>query len=69
MYKPKPKQMIIIGRPINGISINGLEYLLNDDQTEMEFADKDSAKQFLRENGFADLTDDELEDSFVFEEI
>ena len=60
--------MIIIGRPINGISLNGLEYLLNDDQTEMEFADKDYAKKFLRKNGFKKFTDDQLEDSFMFVE-
>lgn len=59
--------MIIIGRPINGISLNGLEYLLTEDgDKEMEFKDKDSAKQFLRENGHEDWTDDDLEDSYMF---
>jgi hypothetical protein len=60
--------MIIIGRPINGISLNGLEYLLNEDQTEMEFKDKETAKQFLREHGHDDWTDEELEDSYMFVE-
>lgn len=59
--------MIIIGRPILGISLNGLEYLLTEDgEKEMEFKDKDSAKQFLRDNGHEDWTDDDLEDSYTF---
>jgi hypothetical protein len=60
--------MIIIGRAIGGISLNGLEYLLNEDQTEMEFKDKKAAMKFLRENGHEDWTDDELEDSYMFVE-
>ena len=57
--------MIHIGKPINGISINGDEWLLNEDNTVMEFETKEQAKQFLRDNGY-DLTDDELEDAFTF---
>ena len=59
--------MIIIGRPIEGISLNGLEYLMTEDgEKEKEFKDKESAKKFLRENGHTDFTDDELEDSYMF---
>ena len=59
--------MIKIGRPINGISLNGLEYLMTaDNSKEMEFADKEKAKQFLKDNGHKDWTDDELEDSYMF---
>lgn len=59
--------MIIIGRPINGISLNGLEYLMTKNgKKEKEFKDKESAKKFLRKNGHADWTDDELEDSYMF---
>jgi len=61
--------MIIIGKPINGISINGDEWLLDDENKEMEFEDKEAAKQFLRDNGFSDLSDEEFEDSFTFKEI
>jgi len=57
---------IIIARPINGISLNGREYLLDEDNEPMEFRDKDSAKQFLRDNGHDDFSDEELEDSFDF---
>lgn len=56
--------MIVIGRHINGITINPLEYLLNDDGTIKEFENKAKAVEFLRENGF---TDEDL-DYMVFEE-
>ena len=59
--------MIIIGRPIEGIAINGLEYLMNEDNTDYKFFDnKESAMQFLRNNINEEVTDDELEDSFMF---
>jgi hypothetical protein len=50
---------IIVGRPINGISINGLEYLLNDDNSEMTFNSIDEATQFLNENGISQECIDE----------
>jgi hypothetical protein len=59
---------ILIGRPINGISLNGLEFLLDDKNEPMEFADKDKAKEFLKANGYADFSDEELEDAFNFVE-
>jgi hypothetical protein len=59
--------MIRIGRPINGITINGLEYLLDENGHEMRFEDEAAASEFLRGNGF---TDDELENSgIVFSEV
>ena len=57
--------MTIIGRPINGISINGLEYVLDDDGNEMQFEDENAAKAYMLDNGFK-------EDDFewmVFEEV
>lgn len=42
---------IIIGRPINGISINGLEYVSDDDGKPMEFPSVEAAKAFLTEHG------------------
>lgn len=45
---------IVIGRPINGISINGLEYLLDDAGDFHHFSTVDAAKQFLRDNGVDD---------------
>lgn len=43
--------MIAIGRHINGITINPLEWVLNDDETIMEFATQEIAEQFLLDNG------------------
>lgn len=43
---------VIVGRPINGITINGLEYLMDDEGAFKIFDDMDAAKKFLTENGF-----------------
>jgi hypothetical protein len=42
--------MVVIGRPINGISINGVEWLLDDNGEMIKFPDCDAAKQFLLDN-------------------
>ena len=55
--------MIIIGKPINGISINGLEYLLDDSGEEMKFGTTGEAKRFLTNAGITDFED------FVFQKI
>ena len=57
---------ILIGHPINGIPINGLEYLLNQCGDLAKFEDVAQAKQFLLDHGFEN---DEIEDCFVYEEI
>ena len=57
--------MIAIGRHINGITLNELEYVLDDDGDIMAFQDEDEAKKFLLANG---CTEDELE-WMVFEEM
>jgi len=59
--------MIYVLRAVNGISINGKEFLLDDKGQPLEFNDTRQAKDFLRDNG-VDLTDDEMEDSFHFED-
>jgi hypothetical protein len=56
---------IIVGSPINGISINGLEYLLDEHDEVREFVDKNDAVQFLKENG---LSAKDMRD-FIFEEM
>ncbi len=59
--------MILIGRPIEGIALNGLEYLMNDDNTDYKFFNnKDEAMEFLRSNMTEPVTDEELEDAFMF---
>ena len=55
--------MIIVGRHINGITINPLEYLLDESGGVMEFAGEDVAKAFLKEK---DLTDDYI-DGLIFQ--
>lgn len=42
---------IVIGRPINGISLNGNEYVLGDDGNPRLFSNIVEAKQFLAEKG------------------
>jgi hypothetical protein len=64
MKEPK----ILIGRAINGISINGLEYVLDDLGKPREFENINQAKMFLKANGFEFLSDEELEDAFTFTE-
>ena len=58
--------MVIIGRYINGVTINPREYLKIDDTGKvMKFETEDAAKAFLKEKGF---TDDDL-DGLVFETV
>ena len=51
-----------IGRPINGISINGLEYLLDDNGELVLFDLPDQAEKFLKEHNI-DLEDVVLVDA------
>lgn len=57
------KTGVVIGRAINGISINGLEYALDDAGNYIHFNSIEEAKQFLRDNGVED--EEDLEDCFV----
>lgn len=62
--------MIMISKAINGISINGNEYLLNNnDNSVMLFESKDKAIGFLRCNGFKNYTLEQFEYNFNFEEV
>ena len=45
----------LIGRPINGVSLNGNEYVIGDDGKPRVFTDMVSAKQFLAEKGLTEL--------------
>ncbi|MBU5594887.1 hypothetical protein KQI76_06890 [Amphibacillus sp. MSJ-3] len=55
----------IIARPINGITINGLEYILDDFGEVKRFNNEDEAVQFLKQN---DLSEKEIE-SLKFIEV
>lgn len=56
---------IAVGRHVNGITINPLEYLLDDEGDLMIFESEEKAKEFLAEKGFSE------EDMYwmVFEEV
>ena len=62
------KSMVTIGRYIEGISLNGIEYLLNEDGSVMRFASTPLAKEYLRSKMGEDATDELLEEVFIFEE-
>lgn len=57
--------MFIIGRYINGNSLNGLEYLQSDDGRAKRFDTIKEAQSFLIDSG---VPEEELE-HFVFEEV
>ena len=59
--------MIIVGRYVEGISLNGLEYLLNEDGSVMQFSSEYHAKKFLRSKIHEDVTDELLNEVFTFE--
>jgi len=55
----------VVGRPINGISLNGLEWLMNDENTKIKvFENQESAIAFLTEAGY---TEEQIDD-FIFSE-
>ena len=56
---------IVVGRHVNGITINPLEYLLDDEGDLMTFESEEKAKEFLAEKGFSE------EDMYwmVFDEV
>ena len=58
-------KIIIVGRPINGITINGLEYLMDYEGDLMTFESEEKAKEFLAEKGY---TEEDMH-WMVFEEV
>jgi hypothetical protein len=56
--------MIIVGKHINGVVLNPLEYILDENGWLKKFADKTAAAAFLKEHG----ADDEAIEELVFEE-
>ncbi|WP_062322634.1 hypothetical protein [Halolactibacillus sp. JCM 19043] len=50
----------IIARPVNGITINGLEYILDDFGEVKRFNTKDEAIQYLKQNGLSEKEIDSL---------
>lgn len=60
--------MIEVARAIEGISINGKEFLLDENGNTMKFESRETAFKFLKSKGFENLSDEEMEDAFFFEE-
>jgi len=56
------KTIYVISRPINGISLNGNEYVLNDDGNVLEFENIIKALQFLVDNEFEHNLDNIFDD-------
>ena len=58
----------IIYRHINNISLNGKEYVLDDNNETMRFSSPDDAIKFLHKNGIAENVNDknDLFDNYGF---
>lgn len=64
-----PENYYLIGRPINGISLNGNEWLQDEKGRLRLFKGKSNAKTYLKKQIEAAgdiISDDEIEDNFVF---
>lgn len=57
---------IVLARPVNGVSLNGLEFLLDKNKEFLEFKTKDDARAFIREDIFPDSSDEEQDNYFTF---
>lgn len=56
--------MFTISRPVEGISLNGNEYLLDDNGAPKVFATFELAILFMQANGFGSKTAAEIESMF-----
>jgi len=61
--------MIEVARAIGGISLNGKEWLFDENGNIMQFKNRETAYDFFKMNGFDNFSNDELEDSFIFNEL
>ena len=56
---------VLVGRPINGISINGLEYVLNENGEPIKWATEKQARLFLEDHGIGEKEIEETGIVFV----
>ena len=56
----------LVARPINGISVNGLEYMYDDEQELMRFETKDDAVDFLSRH-YPTLSRIQIEEDFYIQ--
>lgn len=61
--------MFTISRAIGGISLNGYEYLLDDNGTPRVFATPELAVMFMQANGFGHHTEAEIQDIFNIQPV
>ena len=61
--------MVTVGRAIGGISLNGKEFILTEDNEPMMFANLKKAYAFLRKNGHKGWSDEQLEDNYFFDAV
>ena len=54
--------MVIIGKPVNGITINGNEYVMDEYGNEMRFHNEIGARNFLYDHG---MTDQDISDALI----
>jgi hypothetical protein len=57
---------VVVARPINGITINGLEYLLDDDGKPIVFAGQQEAEAFLLSLG---MSEDDMKNMHFIDEV
>ena len=53
---------VVISRPVNGISLNGKEYVLDDKGDIKLFDTRDTALDFLKANG---VTENDMDSTFM----
>jgi len=58
--------MIIIYRYIHNISLNGREYLLDEEGKELKFGNKEQAFNFLSTGGVEAKNEEQLEDYGIY---
>ena len=63
------KLSLSIYRYINDISLNGKEYLLDEENKELKFDNKEQAFNFLSDGGIEAKNEEELEEYGIYFEI
>ena len=59
--------MVKIAKPVNGITINGNEYVLDDNGKAKTFKDEKTARLFLHQHGISDQNIKDMLIDFVKE--
>ena len=65
VYSSTPPSFIV-GRNVGGISINGMEYLLDSNNEYRVFPNRNDAKKFIADSIGCDINDEVLEENFYY---